>query len=368
MNEISREKGGGVVSRIIESLRDHVKSLPEGTKLVPEPDLAQEFGVSRTTLRTALAVLHREGLVDRAPRRGTVVSRPEKTRPISACVISPFGGQKMDNGFYTSVMSGITQIAARDSVDLTFLLGSLGTDVNPRALKSIGWDRYDAALVFEIFERRCMDVFREHAKSVVVVDSDATQYGLTSICFDNRNAAIALGEKLMDMGHERFAFLGPRLGGAAWGDPSLIDRLRGIMDVVSRRGGLFLAQHIVSVESKDFKTVLAPILDVKPSDRPTAVVVSHADNVRFFRQAHEAGLLRVPDDISVMIFGAEEDRFQQGTEWGGAFFDGLKMGRTSLEVLRSQIINETPPGRMVLEGFKVEVGKSVGPVPKKFGP
>ena len=48
--------------------------LPSGTALV-ELSLAAEFGVSRTTIRSALRELQAERLVEIAPRRGTTVSR-----------------------------------------------------------------------------------------------------------------------------------------------------------------------------------------------------------------------------------------------------------------------------------------------------
>jgi GntR family transcriptional regulator len=51
---------------------------PRGSRLPPEPELAQKAGVSRATLREALQVLEREGLITRRQRAGTIVS----SRPI----------------------------------------------------------------------------------------------------------------------------------------------------------------------------------------------------------------------------------------------------------------------------------------------
>lgn len=48
--------------------------LPAGTPLL-EVGLAEEFGVSRTTIRAALRELHNERLVDVQPRRQTIVTR-----------------------------------------------------------------------------------------------------------------------------------------------------------------------------------------------------------------------------------------------------------------------------------------------------
>lgn len=48
--------------------------LPAGSRLI-EAKLAEEFGVSRTTLRSAMRDLHNDGLVEITPRRGCFVAR-----------------------------------------------------------------------------------------------------------------------------------------------------------------------------------------------------------------------------------------------------------------------------------------------------
>ena len=51
------------------------QALPPGTKL-PEDELGARFGMSRTLVRTALAHLQSEGLVDAPPRRTATTAKP----------------------------------------------------------------------------------------------------------------------------------------------------------------------------------------------------------------------------------------------------------------------------------------------------
>lgn len=62
--------------RVHQILRQRIldNELPAGTALVELP-LAAEFGVSRTTIRSALRELQAERLIEINPRRGTTVSR-----------------------------------------------------------------------------------------------------------------------------------------------------------------------------------------------------------------------------------------------------------------------------------------------------
>ena len=50
--------------------------------MLDERQLSERFGVSRTPIREALAVLHQEGLVKIAPRRGIMVVRKTKAEII----------------------------------------------------------------------------------------------------------------------------------------------------------------------------------------------------------------------------------------------------------------------------------------------
>lgn len=69
-----------------EILRSRIvnNELPAGTPLV-ELNLADEFGVSRTTVRAALRELQAERLVDVSPRRFTIVTRMSAEDVAEAC-------------------------------------------------------------------------------------------------------------------------------------------------------------------------------------------------------------------------------------------------------------------------------------------
>lgn len=64
--------------RIAAELRSRIRAseLQVGEPIPPERELCVELGVSRMTLRRALGVLEREGLVRRDATRGTFVSEP----------------------------------------------------------------------------------------------------------------------------------------------------------------------------------------------------------------------------------------------------------------------------------------------------
>lgn len=60
---------------IADDLRAAIRTgeMPAGRQIPTEPELAERYGVSRGTIRVAIAALVSEGLLERATRRGTVV-------------------------------------------------------------------------------------------------------------------------------------------------------------------------------------------------------------------------------------------------------------------------------------------------------
>src|SRR6266545_5473378 len=76
----NRSRGDNLSVLVADRFRHAIArgEYPRGLRLPPEPELAQRTGVSRATLREALRVLEREGLVTRRQKAGTIVS----SRPI----------------------------------------------------------------------------------------------------------------------------------------------------------------------------------------------------------------------------------------------------------------------------------------------
>lgn len=69
-----------------EILRSRIlnNEIPAGAPLL-EGALAEEFGVSRTTIRAAMRELQAERLIDIAPRRGSTVIRMSETDALEVC-------------------------------------------------------------------------------------------------------------------------------------------------------------------------------------------------------------------------------------------------------------------------------------------
>jgi GntR family transcriptional repressor for pyruvate dehydrogenase complex len=79
--------------RVIEALRARIAggALPPGSKLPTEVALVEEFGVSRTVIREAIAVLAADGMVQ--PRQGSGVFVAERSPAGLAALLADLPGQ-----------------------------------------------------------------------------------------------------------------------------------------------------------------------------------------------------------------------------------------------------------------------------------
>src|SRR5262245_5276042 len=69
--------------QVAEAIRLQIDALGTNSLLPTEHQLAKRFGVSRVTVRGALGLLERSGLVSRQRGRGTIVNPPKVTRSFS---------------------------------------------------------------------------------------------------------------------------------------------------------------------------------------------------------------------------------------------------------------------------------------------
>jgi len=63
-------------------LAEHIAALPPGSPVPPERTLAMELGISRTTVRQALAELEMEGRLHRIQGKGTFVATPKMAQTL----------------------------------------------------------------------------------------------------------------------------------------------------------------------------------------------------------------------------------------------------------------------------------------------
>lgn len=84
-------KTSRVSDKIVAQIKQLVleEKLKAGDKLPPEPELAEQFSVSRTSVREALSILESQGIVERKKSEGTIIKHFSVIKVFESIILSP---------------------------------------------------------------------------------------------------------------------------------------------------------------------------------------------------------------------------------------------------------------------------------------
>ena len=166
--------------------------LTSGERLV-ESNLAAEFGVSRTTLRSALRELKTEGLVEITPRRGCFVARMSQDEIEDACFARYLleagticeATPKIDESLLSSVDKELDEMQAAAAagdvaamVEVDTRLHGLIVEAGGRPRVSDLWHALDGqmgSLMRSSLERQRIDLFEAVSRHRVLLEALRTR-------------------------------------------------------------------------------------------------------------------------------------------------------------------------------------------------
>lgn len=183
---------------------------PPGSRLPSEARLATEFGVSRGTLRQALATLQREGRIEAVAARGHFVktlapAQAERRRKLVGVVVP-----SVAKPYVPDILVGL-----EDELHLrgyTMLVGSSGASGGQQAgrVQRILEEGASGLIAYPVdydpdpalFARLNADGF-----PVVLIDRYLVGHSFDAVTSDNLGGAYAAVRHLIDLGHRRIAFV-----------------------------------------------------------------------------------------------------------------------------------------------------------------
>jgi GntR family transcriptional regulator of arabinose operon len=271
-------------------------------RLPSENELAEQFRVSRITIKKALDQLVEEGVVYRIQGKGSFVSengKPQvyasqrlKNRKSFVSLIMP----RVDNQFTSGILRGVESALAEAGCKVLFS----GTDGSPEKEKELLAEAVELGMGGIIIypadgEAYNEDILRMALSSFPVVIIDRYLRGIETncVCTDNLQGSYEGVKHLLDLGHRSIAFASSHIGGTT----SLEDRLTGYEKALSE----YLVPVDRSLVMDDFDE---PSMDrlLKEQDRITAVFATNNNiGLRVIQAAEKAGR-RVPGDLSVLFF------------------------------------------------------------------
>lgn len=311
-SHLSAHPGEPVYSRLVRDVRE---SIANGTRrpcerLPSELELAERYGVSRASVRQALAALARDGLVERVAGRGTFVSRPGSSlvqaEPKRIAVIV----NHLADTLSARIVAGVNHAAMR--LGLEIMLASTWNDpLTEAALLRRSRERGDAGVILFPTDGRLVEDAVHAARlaglPIVLVDRELPGIGLDVARAAHQEGAASAVRHLIENGHRDIAFLTTD----QLATPSVAERLRGYRQALAEAGLPFRWDRVWLVPR-----VEKPVDNVAPAGqergaflgylhdaaRPTAVfALNDLLASALLSLAADIGI-HVPDDLSVAGF------------------------------------------------------------------
>lgn len=337
-----------IVGIVMEQLRKEIATgqYPPGTFLPPERKLAEDFGVSKSTVHNMLIQLQREGIVAISPGKGALVVNEKRHGALNRFFVRPsgsgyYGGRSSVDMMLGGIFKGAEKYKAEvvlnfsDDAKLTERLISLYSKGEIQGIV------YIQCASYELVEPL------EKAGVPYVIAQQEFPFSAVSIGIDFREAVRMMVRRLVASGHRKIGILLGQLEGyashiykefaagfrGALAEEMLEYNPRWCLDGISDSAGMEKIKNLL--KSKE--------------SLPTAFVSTRDYRARFFYESCDKLNLRIPEDISIISF--DDNTWKNAKENNlTTFVEPVRfMGETAVDMLQAWISSgERPESKVIV--------------------
>jgi len=267
-------------------------------RLDSQNELAQAYGVSQATIQKSLKELEREGLIWAQQGKGRFVADPVERTRTGVIGVVLFELDHLVHPVIQQRLAGIQRVIGPAGYHLTaFALNSNGGGMD-RWLSGIDRSQVDGAII--IAQEPDLRTVQRLAHDVPSVWMDAPFTGdhLISVSLDYLGGGFAAARHLLELGHRRIGFVGPRL--QAYRVAS--EQLAGIRLAVQQLGD---GAQVVQIETQDYAPAAGAAAwqaALAHADRPTAVICASDELALGVWQACQRADLAIPRGLSLVAW------------------------------------------------------------------
>lgn len=294
---------------IIEQIRN--ENWKPRSRIPSENELAEQFGVSRITVKNALTTLVDKGVVYRLQGKGTFVSdhRPEDISNISteekAAHTVPVIGfllPRLDNRFTANLLSGIEDSLSGNGYQLLFAKTNDSQEHEILRIQEMKQAGVKGLIIYPVegehYNNEILSLTLNRFP-LVLLDRELKGVDTNSISSDNYAAAMQAVNHLHELGHSQIGFIST----LAEGTSSIEDRLHGYEKALEDRHILIdrgMQMTKLTMTSSDEEVIAMIQQFLKANPQMTALLSSNF-SPHVIQAALQLGI-SVPEDLSVVFF------------------------------------------------------------------
>lgn len=291
-------------SQLIAHLRERILdgSLPPGSRLPTEIELAKDMQVSRGTIRQALSALENEGLLDRTQRRGTFVRRSPAAQPAEKRIglILNRAGNQLD----LDILIGVENAAKSRGYQVSFAYAEERIEEQSRDIERLRADRVGGMIIFSVSDvtyDESIDQLQRSGMPLVLIDRYLPDLDADYVVADNTGGGYRATEHLIILGHTRIGFVYSSIGTLL--TTSVRDRCVGYrraLETYDLPCDESLIVQLPWTRAPDALSQYEAFL-ARP-ERPSAIFAVNDDIALMLMQAAQRCGIRVPHDLAIVGF------------------------------------------------------------------
>jgi GntR family transcriptional regulator of arabinose operon len=364
-------------ARVRDQLHEQIRSgkLAPGQSLPTEAKLMEALGISRHTVRQALAELENGGFVERIQGRGTFVTTTQQRQAQKQLDMFALIAPRVREGFYPSLVHGFEQACAShqqqvvvgNSLNDPVRQGDLVLQMIDRAVGGVALVP-TTVVVTPAYQIRQL---QQHHIPVVYCHRPVEGASAPCVTWSGHDVGRTAGKLLVELGHRRLAAL---FAHSHVLTRAYVDGLRSAcVDAGNDPNGVELIEYgsaaILPPEevAKAVHTALARLL--ARADRPTAIFCGNLPDAELvYLQADSFGL-KIPRDLSLIYFGGTWRDHGIAQHISCVAVDEHEVGTKAAELLYEMRAGKRPLDDDERFVFPVSLlsGETVGPAPDEGG-
>ncbi len=366
-----------LVNAISGKIREAIISgrFPAGSTMPAERDLADEFGVSRTAIRSAIECLVQEKLLESMPRCRPVVTGPMAWRQSAERKDVGVWLWPNSTGFAAShLLSGIQSIFSHESNARLIIGSATGDDWDSmwdseaKFLRSIAEDpNISGAILWYIDgvgHRNELERVRQAGVQLVFVDRYLDpNYPADYVGTDNTGSAEIAVNHLIELGHTRIAMI-RNLDSAS----SVLERVDGWRAALSRAGITYDADLLERLDESgsDREQVAGPLKRLLALPSPPTAIFCVNDLVGLTAyDLLESWGIDIPGQLSLVGFDGLMSWLPGKGHLTTAVQDFRRIGEISARLVLDRVFGRAPrPHRHTMLAAPLLALDSSGPVPQ----
>lgn len=314
MSEIKKPQYQKIIDDILNDIQ--TEALKPGDKIPTDHELMKLYGVSRITVTRAINELVQRRFVYRVKKRGSFICESQDEELMTKGA-TPFGRLPIisvvlpfDESFGYDILRGVEMMCQEKGFYMTFHISGGEAAKEREILQRLEQDGVSGIIVYPQSGSQNIGTFSQmliRNVPYVFIDRQVEGIDVTSILTDNLMGMHEVTKHLIDLGHQKIAFIG--LDSADAG--SVKERYKGYCQALIEAGIALRSEYIVDVrrvkqenygtERPNLAAQLLRELTSMPEPPTALAAVNDVTAVQFIKAASMLGI-SVPDELSITGF------------------------------------------------------------------